>query len=201
MMLAADSCLYVVERVKKGIYSLSKLVRGLLEDNIHAALKGWEAHPESKMDVEAGDQLSVPLDSVNWWQEAKIEESASDLGLGEDFAGLQVTVAFGPSENTDDSGENSFVDGQEVRGRSLAPMPRGLEPDGASLLDSLGAGEAMEVEVETEVKQTPDELLGGMRDQYLQALYISKVGIISSHSSTLAHDNSRHLWPTLPKVP
>lgn len=201
VMLAADSCLYVIERVKKGIYSLSRLVRGLLENDVHAALKGWEAHRELRMDVEADEQSGIPVDSVNWWQAARIEEPASDFGLGEDFAGLQVTVAFGPSEEND-AGENSFVDVLEHRGHSLASMPKGLDPHGTVSLDRQGGvGEAMDVEVvEREMKQTPDELLGGMRDQYLQALYVSKVGITWSLSGALAHDNSRHLLPTLPKA-
>lgn len=186
-MLDADSCLYVVERVRKGIYSLSRLARGLREDDVFAALKGWKTHRGLEMDVEAEDQLDRTVDPVDWWHSARIEEPASDLGIGEDFAALQVNVAFGPSGEQQHSGDPSFVDVLEHRGHDLAPVSKGLVPDGVLSVDSQGGMDTtMDMEgVGTDMKQTPEELLSGMRDQYLQALYISKVGNAYFHCESL----------------
>lgn len=196
----------MVERVKRGIYSLSRLARWVHEGDVVVAVKGWQAPREPGMDIEIDDKSAVVPDALNWWQAAQIEEPASDLGLGEEFAGLQVAVVFGPAEGENGEEVPSFVDVLEHRSQSLAPISRGLEsgPGTSGLLDSQGSGggEAMDVDsVEPDVKQSPEELLNGMRDHYLQALYISKVRNLCSYCWGLAHHGYRHPWPILPKVP
>lgn len=184
--LASDSSLYVVERVKRGIYSLTRLARWVHEGDILVAGKGW--HGSSRMDVEADEKTLPTPDALNWWRTAQVEEPLSDLGLGEDFAALQVAVVF---EETEETGPDvgidapSFVDVLEYRGYSLAP---GLKEGNADVDASYGMSESqsivtpdvMEVDVGLDAncldaKQSPEELLNGMRDHYLQALYISKV--------------------------
>lgn len=204
--LAAEGGLYVVERVKRGIYSLSRLARWVHQGDVVVAVKGWHAPREVKTDIEVAEKPCAVPDALNWWQAAQVEEPASDIGLGQEFAGLQVAVVFGPSEGEDGSEEPSFVDVLEHRSQSLAPVSKGLDPEGGTslgLLDSQGSGggEAMDVDgVEADVKQSPDGLLYGMRDHYLQALYTSKVRILCSHSWDLAHYGHRHPWHILPKV-
>lgn len=202
--LAAHGGLYVIERVKRGIYSLSRLARWVHEGDVVVAVKGWHEPQDVKMDVETDEKsLSIP-DAMNWWQAAQIEEPPSDLGLGEDFVGLQVAVVFG-SEGGAGQDESTFVDVLEHRGQSLAPTVR--DPGTSfGLLDSQAVGgEAMEVDgvesIAVDTKQSPEELLSGMRDQYLQALYASKVRFkVSSWHLTFFNSISRRLWPTLPKV-
>lgn len=214
MRLAATGGLHVVERVKRGIYSLSRLARWVHEGDVVVAGKGWQAPGEVKMDMDVAEVEEKPVaapDALNWWQAARIEEPASDLGLGEDFAGLRVDVVFGPSgEGEGDGGreEPSFMDVLEHRSQSLAPVSKSGNVEGgdsSGLLDPQGIGgdgEVMAVDgVEADAKQSPDELLAGMREQYLQALYISKVSSARWWSyGVFAYGYSRPLWPILPKV-
>lgn len=180
--LAANGRLYVIERVKRGIFSLSRLARWVHEGDVVVAAKGWHPPQDVKMDIGAEEKTCTVPDALNWWQAAQIEEPSSDLGLGEDFAGLQVAVVFGPSEADGGQDEPTFVDVLEHRGQSLAPAARDLEaafglPDSPAV-----GGEAMDVDgIESNAvntKQSPEELLNGMRDHYLQALYASKVRIM-----------------------
>ncbi|KAJ5677861.1 DNA replication regulator Sld3 [Penicillium maclennaniae] len=177
--LAANNGLYVIERVKRGIYSLSRLARWVHEGDVVVAVKGWQAPQDMKMGVEDDEKsLAIP-DALNWWQAAQIEEPPSDLGLGEDFAGLQVAVVFG----SEDAGQNepTFVDILEHRGESLAPTKRDLEAPFGVLGSQTVGSEAMDVDgvdsTAVDTKQSPEELLNGMRDHYLQALYASKTSL------------------------
>lgn len=204
MRLVANGGLYVVERVKRGIYSLSRLARWVHEGDVVVAVKGWQAPGGVGMDMKIEESPTSIPGALNW-EAARIEEPASDLGLGEEFAGLQVAVVFGPSEGENGSEEPSFVDVLEHRGQSFAPVSNETDSGGgpSGLTDSQGSGggAAMDVdEVEPGVKQSPEELLNGMRDHYLQALYISKVRIPCSYCWGLAQQDYRHLWPILPKV-
>jgi DNA replication regulator SLD3 len=186
--LAANGGLYVIERVKRGIYSLSRLARWVQEGDVVVAVKGWHEPQDMKMDVETDKKsLSIP-DAMNWWQAAQIEEPSSDLGLGDGFAALQVAVVFG-SERDAGQGESTFVDVLEHRGQSLAPTVRDPETPFGLLDSQTVVGDAMEVDgvesIAVDTKQSPEELLNGMRDQYLQALYASKVrSLISSRHLT-----------------
>ena len=208
--LVADESLYVVERVKRGIYSLTRLAPWVHEGDVAVAVKGWQGSFRAvDMDVEVEKSLPVP-DALNWWQAAQIEEPLSDLGLGDNFAGLQVDVVF---EDEVDVGTvtPSFVDVLEFRDQTLAPVSTStnIETEASfALSESHGMGptDAMDVDFRDnngiDAKQSPEELLGGMRDHYLQALYISKVNVpVSSVQNCVSNDFLRHLWPTLPKVP
>jgi len=142
------------------------------------AVKGWQAPRDVDMDAEAILQPCAVPDALNWWQAAQIEEPPSDMRLGEDFAGLQVAVIFGQSEANGGQVEPSFVDVVEHRGQSLVPAAGNLE-DPFRMPDS----QAMDVDgVDSnavDTKHSPEELLSGMRDHYLQALYTSKVRMVS----------------------
>lgn len=193
--LAGHGGLYVVERVKRGIYSLSRLARWVHEGDV-VAVKGWQAPREVEMDIEVDDPSCHVPDALNWWQAAQIEEPPSDLGLGGEFAELQVAVVFGPPETDASQDEPSFVDVLEHRSQPLAPAKgiNTLVEGSFGLPDSQVAGGAEVIDVDgidrirAEVKQSPEELLSGMRDQYLQALYISKVRTLSLRFRGLVPD-------------
>lgn len=186
MRLAANGRLYVVERVKRGIYSLSRFARWVHEGDVVVAIKGWHAPREVGMNFSIEDETVAVPNALNWWHAAQIEEPRSDLGLGEEFAGLQVAVVFGSSDRENTAEEPSLLDALEHRSQSLVPVSNGWDPGErpSVLLDSQGSAvvEAMDVDgVEPDARQSPEELLNGMRDHYLQALYISKVRISSSY--------------------
>ncbi|KAJ5587641.1 DNA replication regulator Sld3 [Penicillium hispanicum] len=184
--LVSDGGLYLVERVKRGIYSLSRLARCVHEGDVVVAAKGWHTSRAADRNVEPEDKACAPLDAASWWQSAQIEEPTSDIGLGEEFGGLQVEVVFGQSEPEASPDEPPFVDVVERRSQSLVPVSKGDHHDVEALFrlpeSQLLGGDAMDVDGtadsnETGMKQSPEELLSGMRDHYLQALYISKTSV------------------------
>lgn len=182
--LAGDGGLYVVERVKRGIYSLSRLARWVQEGDVVVAVKGWQPRAtDMGMDIETEDKPWAPSDAQNWWKSAQIEEPPSDLGLGEMLGDLQVDVVFGQSVPEGSPDEPSFVGVMEHRSQSLAPVSKEANDEVAASFgpsESQFGAEAMDVDGvaapnTADVKQSPEELLSGMRDHYLQALYVSKV--------------------------
>jgi hypothetical protein len=184
--LAGNGGLYVVERVKRGIYSLLRLARWIQEGDVVVAVKKWQGSSDVIMDIDVDEQPSSTLDAQNWWQNAQIAEPPSDLGLGEEFAGLQVDVVFGSSGIDQDQTQPSFVDVLEHRSQSLAPMMTGDDSQvnilfGLDDSQVLGGADSMDLDRGPDMKQSPDELLNGMREHYLQALYISKVRIPLIH--------------------
>jgi DNA replication regulator SLD3 len=186
--LVANGGLYIVERVKRGIYSLSKLARWVHEGNLVVAAKGWHAaEPTGTDEVMDVDEPRALSDDFDWWQAAAIEEPNFDLKVGEKSAGLSIALVFGPSDAEFESAEPSFVGVMEHRSQSLAPSRSFDAAEGDSFLlpesQGLGdVGEAMDVDGGepnvADVQQSPAELLEGMRGHYLQALYVSKVMLL-----------------------
>ncbi|CAG8887165.1 unnamed protein product [Penicillium egyptiacum] len=183
--LIPNGGLYIIERVKRGLYSLSKLARWIHEGNLVFAAKGWHG-TDAEVDGVAVDETGAIPDGFDWWQVAQIDEALSDLEMGEKDAGLDIAVIFGPSESDLGNIETSFVGVVEHRSNSLAPSRSFDAAEGGSFLlpESQGLGDvavAMEVDgVDSnvvDVQQSPEELLEGMRDHYLQALYVSKTSV------------------------
>lgn len=212
--LVGEGAIYVVERVKRGIYSLSRLMRWVRESDIVVAAKGWQGSRDLSdldldldMGMETDSEECVIPDALNWWQAARIKEPLSDLGLGEEFAGLQVDMVFGQSQAEAVGDESSFVD-VEFRSQPAMPQLQGVGTDDVfyTPLESQLNEVSMDVDglaqpAEGDAKQTPTELLEGMRDHYLQALYISKVSTVVLRLWYPASDiMTRHPWPTLLKV-
>jgi hypothetical protein len=188
--LIANGGLYVVERVKRGIYSLSKLARWVHEGNIVVSAKGWHCPSDAGLpikDANAGfDESTAMPDGYDWWQAAQINEPVSNIevgvGVGEKPA-LDIALVFDSAESDVAAAEASFVGVFPHRSHSLAPSRSFDATDGDPFVtgskDLADAGEAMDVDgVEShvvDVQQSPEELLDGMRDHYLLALYVSKV--------------------------
>lgn len=181
----ADGGLFVVERVKRGIYSLSRLARWVHEGDVLVAVKGWQQGELVDANTESHSTVAIGEDGSNWWEAARIEEPPSDLGLGDELEGLQVSVVFEDDEGVDaGTGEASFVDVLEHRSQSLAPASKSfggaetsfsqVDSQASFVMDTMGADTAAEAPG-LDIKQSPAELLDGMRDHYLQTLYVSKV--------------------------
>ncbi|KAJ5985325.1 hypothetical protein N7522_012521 [Penicillium canescens] len=183
--LLANGGLYIVERVKRGIYSLSKLARWVHEGNIVVAAKGWHGSEDADVDIKDVNESTVMPDGYDWWQAAQIDEPITDIGVGKKPT-LDIALVFGPSEADAGVAAASFVGVFEHRSHSLAPSrsfdddddgdPFVTEPKGLA-----DGGDAMDVDgVESnavDVQQSPEVLLDGMRDHYLQALYVSKTSV------------------------
>lgn len=207
--LVDEGAIYVVERVKRGIYSLARLARWVHEGDIVVAAKGWQGNEDIDTDADMetdgeSEECGLP-DALNWWQAAQIEEPHSDLGLGDDFAGPRVDMVFGQPEAEILHAEPSFVDDiashRFSRGQSLVQPSQSATNDDVFYmpLESQLTAEAMDVDCAVDhTEQTPAELLEGMRDHYLQALYISKVSLVlaGTYRYLLSNTMCRHLLPT-----
>ncbi|KGO36791.1 DNA replication regulator Sld3 [Penicillium expansum] len=184
--LMPNGGLYIIERVKRGIYSLSKLARWVYEGNLVVAAKGWHGTDAADVDSVAIDETGAVPDGFDWWQVAQIDEPLSDVEMSEQSTGLDIAVVFGPSESDLGNSETSFVGVVEHRSHSLAPSKSFDAAEGSSFLlpESQGLGDIttiMDIDgVDSnvvDVQQSPEELLDGMRDHYMQALYVSKTSV------------------------
>ncbi|KAE8416721.1 DNA replication regulator SLD3-domain-containing protein [Aspergillus pseudocaelatus] len=179
--LASDGGLYVVERVKKGIYALSKLARGVEEGDIIVAVKGW-----SPSEVEqAHRRTSAPEGGGDWWLMAQVDDPVPDPHYSTKRTKFDVSVVFGIADHDVRLQDVSPVDSGESRGQSVAPqayLERGVSSDvimpiaGDSQEHDGGDGIGTE-SMKNESPQSPQELLDSLREQYLQALYISKTSV------------------------
>ncbi|GIC92038.1 uncharacterized protein Aud_008494 [Aspergillus udagawae] len=191
--LVPDGELYAVEQVKRGIYALSKLARGVEEGDIFVAVKGW--NPYTGCGEGTLSDLPLGADSGGeWWQQAKIEDPTSVTPSSAKRAKLDVSLAFNKvavDARVDVTLKDiSPVDSLEQR-PSMAPpalpmerssssdmqMPFVLhgsrDADGAVFGDVAANGDTQPAEP----SQSPQELLDAMREHYLQALYISKTSV------------------------
>ncbi|KAJ5561952.1 DNA replication regulator Sld3 [Penicillium sp. DV-2018c] len=180
--LASNGGLYVVERVKRGVYSLSKLARRLTEANLLVAAKGWQPIDAVGVDSTATENIGAFSDALDWWQAAQVDEPMLDVEVGENPAGRDIAVVF--SETDLPNTNSSFVGVLEHRSHSLAPSRSFDAAEASTLLaesQSFRAGpEDMDIDgVESVLglQQSSEELLDSMRDHYLQALYVSKTSV------------------------
>ncbi|KAA8652060.1 hypothetical protein EYZ11_009583 [Aspergillus tanneri] len=177
--LIGDGGLYVVERVKAGIYALSKLVRGIEDGDIFVVLKGWSPLETSLRSVPA-------TAGGDWWEIARIDDPGMESEVSAKRTRFEVSVVFGVSSVVEDVCMKgvSPMDSSESRAQSLAPrlpLERSVSSDARvstsarmqqlnGVLVSEGVGDGLSL-------QSPQELLDNLREQYLQALYISKTSL------------------------
>lgn len=190
--------LYLVERVKRGIYALSRLGPWVGEGEIFVAGKGWTASASGISDERITAPYQSPFaaedDAVEWWQSALVEDPV--VGVGGIAAGrtgkIDISVAFFDAK--DDNRRNyvspaSVVESQaasiartqsqaiERSSSSDVNMPSATVQNTQEQSDSIDNGAGNEFNNQVDDLQSPQELLDGLREQYLQALYISKVSV------------------------
>lgn len=186
--------LYIVERVKTGIYALSRLGPWVEEGDIFVAVKGWTASSAI-----VPDEQKARVDSpsaVDWWQAARVEDPVvGDVGGGffSKRAKVDVCVAFFDHEDVrgDDVLPMEPVESQAAV--AVAPHLQAMERSSSTdvhmpnahdtqeqnesmVFGDVGGGDELNNQVDD--LQSPQELLDGLREQYLQALYISMVSCV-----------------------
>ncbi|PLB39942.1 uncharacterized protein BDW47DRAFT_123896 [Aspergillus candidus] len=174
--LTSDDSLYAVERVKRGIYALSKLARGVHERDIHV-VKGGNAVSAASLDDPTRVSAGV-CDSAEWWQLAQVEDPVRSVEEEGARARPGVSVVFGGVD-----------DGHRVRdGVTPVGVP---ESRAQSAVPQLGSAPSAEPDLQTltgpeleaqalggvDPQLAPQDLLDGLREQYLQALYVSKTSV------------------------
>ncbi|PLB43919.1 hypothetical protein P170DRAFT_393995 [Aspergillus steynii IBT 23096] len=174
--LLSDGGIYVVERVKAGIYALSKLARDVGEGDIFVAVKGWSP---SALEEEAGP---VANGAGEWWELARIEDPVLEPEFSTKRAKFDVSVVFGVAGVADTADARmkdiSPRDSTESRAQSLAPPRRSSSSDAqVQMFGSIDAVVSGAEEARPDALQSPQELLDNLREQYLQALYVSKTSV------------------------
>lgn len=191
--------LYIIERVKAGIYALSRLGPWVEEGDIFVALKGWTASAFSAI---VPDEQKVRADSpsaVDWWQAARVEDpvvgEVGGGGLSGKRAKVDVCVAFFDHEDARGSNVSPMEPVESQASLAVAPhlqamerssstdvhMPNAPAHDTQEQNESMvfgDVGDGDELNNQVDDLQSPQELLDGLREQYLQALYISKVSCV-----------------------
>ncbi|KAF7131334.1 hypothetical protein CNMCM5793_004448 [Aspergillus hiratsukae] len=192
--LVPDGELYAVERVKRGIYALSKLARGVEEGDIFVAVKGWNPSTGCGEGVLSESDLALGAESgEEWWQQARIEDPESVTPQSAKRAKMDVSLAFNKAAADAPVATLNEISSVDSHGQrpSMAPPSLPMERSSSSgmhipfvLHDSRDADGAVFGDVAAngdtqpaDPSQSPQELLDAMKEHYLQALYISKTSV------------------------
>ncbi|KAJ0424705.1 DNA replication regulator SLD3-domain-containing protein [Aspergillus carlsbadensis] len=178
--LTSDAGLYVIERVKRGIYALTKLVRGVEEGDIRVVVKA------SSRQVSSGLAPCTPRKYVEnapadeWWRLAQVEDPAPDLSVAMPAKRAKVDFVFGVPGTAADQGDEPMksmwpVDPMD-RSSSCDLRMLSVPPEIQEHVEPVVSNEVGEGQVQ-EIGQSPAELLDGLREHYLQALYITKASV------------------------
>ncbi|KAL4812382.1 DNA replication regulator SLD3-domain-containing protein [Aspergillus spinulosporus] len=177
--LSSDGGIYVIERVKQGIYSLSKLARGVEEGDIRVALKASSRRANILAPCSSCKHPDVTSDG-DWWRLAQVDDPAPDLSLPLPAKRAKVDFLFGISADPVDRDERmkgaSPMDSME-RSSSVDACMISVPPETQVPVQTAIPGGEVDDRNVCESTQTPQELLDGLREQYLQALYVSKASV------------------------
>ncbi|KAL3449517.1 DNA replication regulator SLD3-domain-containing protein [Aspergillus insuetus] len=177
--LTSDAGLYVIERVKRGIYALTKLVRDVEEGDIQVVVKALSHR------VNSGLAPCTPRKHVDnapageWWRLAQVEDPAPDLSVAIPAKRAKVDFVFGVPGTTDQGDEPLKgmwpVDPMD-RSSSCDLRMLSVPPETQDHVEPVVSNEVGKGKVQ-EIGQSPLELLDGLKEQYLQALYITKASV------------------------
>ncbi|KAL3434051.1 DNA replication regulator SLD3-domain-containing protein [Aspergillus tetrazonus] len=177
--LSSDGGIYVIERAKRGIYSLSKLARGVEEGDIRVALKASSRRANILAACSSCKHPDVASDG-DWWRLAQVDDPAPDLSLQLPAKRAKVDFVFGMSAESVDRDERmkgaSPMDSME-RSSSVDARMVSVPPEAQVPVETAIPGGEVDDGNACESTQTPEELLDGLREQYLQALYVSKASV------------------------
>ena len=188
--------LYLVERVKRGIYALSRLGPWVEEGEILVAGKGWTASGRGISDERITAPCQSPFvaenEAIEWWQAALVEEPVVGVGgvAANKVGKVDISVAFFEAKDDNRRKNVSSAGAAESQTASIVGaqsqaierssstdmnMPNATVQNTQEQNNSIDNGAVNELNNQVDDLQSPQELLDGLREQYLQALYISKV--------------------------
>lgn len=192
--------LYVVERVKRGVYAVCALGNWVEEGDLVDASEACQ-RDQKQNTISASEGLSTNCraeknNRSNWLETARIEDKLVDGRDSPAQKRTKVAVVFGPRDNQfamKDVEENEHTPTADDPDKSIEPcdLKSNEEPAHGS---NMPLAESCVVPCEQptflangDMLQTPDshskgeqsqqEVLDGLRKQYLEALYISKVSV------------------------
>ncbi|KAL4947697.1 DNA replication regulator SLD3-domain-containing protein [Aspergillus filifer] len=175
--LASDGGLYVIERVKRGIYSLSKLSRGVEEGDVRVLVKSSSQRLNTLPPCTPRKQDNC-VAGGDWWAIAQVDDPAPDMSLPVPAKRAKVELVFGVSDDSVGNNEPmKSVSPMDSMHRSSSCDVRmvSVPPVSQPPAEAIVSGEMDENM--GEAPQSSQELLDGLREQYLQALYVSKASV------------------------
>ncbi|KAL4916249.1 DNA replication regulator SLD3-domain-containing protein [Aspergillus aurantiobrunneus] len=176
--LTSDGGLYVIERVKRGIYSLSKLARGVEEGDVRVVVKA-SSQRVNGLAARTPRKQADGVSDGDWWRMAQVDDPVPDISLQIPAKRAKVDFVFGvSSEPVDRDGEMKGVSPMDSMERSSSYNVRmvSVPPEAQVPAEPVVSGEVDEGNI-CETTQSPQELMDGLREQYLQALYVSKASV------------------------
>lgn len=176
----SNGAIYVVERVKTGIFAMTKLQPGIEEGEVRVAAKAAAAMNFKRFGVWSfNTDVSRARESTNGWDWREAARISDDIPRFDSFATkekIDVSVTF-----EDCSGNNDEVPGVESQvytGDSFMALDSvsGMQEHGRTLPeDSIQSPQLETPNNAQDTTPTPDVVMENLRTQYLEALYISKV--------------------------
>ncbi|KAL3252078.1 hypothetical protein ABHI18_010278 [Aspergillus niger] len=168
--VVGEAGVWMVERVKRGVYALMRL-RGVGEGEVVVAAKA-SAGSAFPFSFSSGmEQRRGRKDVGEWWEVARIEDPEPVvLGKrGRSVADVEVVFGHVFEETHARETQDEMLRSDEG---SEGPVLLGVGEQSGDVTATAAAGEQ-----DVEVTQSPQELLDGLREQYLQALYVSKTSV------------------------
>ncbi|GKZ82442.1 hypothetical protein AnigIFM56816_007259 [Aspergillus niger] len=168
--VVGEAGVWMVERVKRGVYALMRL-RGVGEGEVVVAAKA-SAGSAFPFSFSSGmEQRRGRKDVGEWWEVARIEDPEPVvLGKrGRSVADVEVVFGHVFEETHARETQDEMLRSDEG---SEGPVLLGVGEQSGDVTATATAGEQ-----DVEVTQSPQELLDGLREQYLQALYVSKTSV------------------------
>jgi DNA replication regulator SLD3 len=202
--LLANGAIYVVERVKRGIFAMTKLQSSIEEGEIRVAAKA-----ASHSQMLRARSSAVVASSTKWdWREAA--RLADDLPVLTKQGRFDVSVVFGDYKRKKvdaHSQYNTTMDSQISIGDSFMALDSfadsGFQAARVHTPPEDGTqASRLEPELNTQdTSPTPDAIMENLRTQYLEALYISKVGYSTTTQKKESANGFRHPLHISPKDP
>lgn len=170
--LGADNGLYVVERARRGVYAVSKLGRTVGEGDVFVAGKGSASGIWGEGGVGTGEAGEGK--EGEWWEVARVEDPENmnldfQSGGSKEKWRADVKVVFGKGDRPPERRGVAALD-QNLSSSSDGNL--NMDVDVLTPLESEGRAGG---DVGEDSLQSGQELLDTLREQYLQALYVSKV--------------------------
>lgn len=177
----SNGAIYVVERVKTGIFALTKLQSNIEEGEIRVAAKAAAAMVFKNFGICSSNMdLSTARISANGWDWREAARLPEDTPRFDSFATkgkFDISVVFEDCSSNDH--EAAAIENQVYTGDSfiaLDGVESGMQEDVRNLPDiSVDVPQFEDQGDAQNISPTPDVIMENLRSQYLEALYISKV--------------------------
>lgn len=177
--------LYIIERIKKSIYSLSRLENCVEEGELLVLGKGWQRQ-KRQQEQRLKTDLSVTtlhLDSstssgvLPWWYAAQVDDPGMSESVGSSAKWMKrgVSLVFDPAAQPCVSHDTS-VEAQASKESGNIGEACHTKPTSIHVSDDQSVFVHVEGNIHAaDAMQSAQELLDNLRDQYLKTLYVSKV--------------------------